>query len=187
MFGNACIMFFRFAVAFARRRFHSTTCNRRRVLHQPHNHDAIQHYFRAEVLPLRGFWMLVDAAVFAVACAVLISMPHATRPAQALESVALSTALEDIALAVSSQPDLVVLACGSASGEAMLREKFLQATRTFPESVFSIRCPDGKEIALSGVTAVPSKSSKSISTNRVIVPEDGLAMLVVFQAQSYGG
>jgi len=53
---------------------------------------------------LKGFWMLVDAAIFAVACAVLISMPHALRPAQALESVALSTALEDIALAASSQP-----------------------------------------------------------------------------------
>ena len=136
---------------------------------------------------MKGFWMLVDAAVFAVACAVLISMPHATRPAQALESVALSTALEDIALAASSQPDLVESACASAAGEATLREKFEPATSAFSASSFSIRCPGGKTISISDGAAPSSGPAKSISTNRVIVPKSGLAMLVFFEAQSYGG
>ena len=193
VFGCACVLFFRLVVAFAHRGFHSTTCNRRRVLRQPHSGQPIQHGFRTEVLPLKGFWMLVDAAIFAVACAVLVSMPHALRPAQALESVALSTALEDIALAASSQPDLVALACEGASGEIALKEKLVPATRTFPESVFSIRCPGGKEVLLSESPAAasksrnPSKPFKSFSTNRVIVSKEGKAMLAVFAAQSYGG
>lgn len=131
--------------------------------------------------------MLVDASVFAVACALLVSVPHATRPEQALESVALSTALEDIALAASSQPDLVAGACESAEGETALREKFRQATDTFAASIFLVHCPGGKTISLSGTAALSPKSSKSISTNRVVVPEDGKAVLVIFEAQLAGG
>jgi hypothetical protein len=73
-----------------------------------------------------------------------------------------------------------------AEGEIALREKFRQATDTFAASAFSVHCPDGKEILLSEFAAAPSKSSKVISTNRIIVPRDGGAMLVVFEAKAGG-
>jgi len=186
VFGCAGIVLVGFVVAVAYWIVRSTTRIRRGILRQPHRHNPIRQHFRAEVLSLRGFWMLVDAAVFAVVCALIVSMPHATRPAQALESVALSTVLEDIALAASSQPELVARACESAAGEVALAEKFRQATRTFSASVFSVRCPDGNEILLSDPTSVPLKSSKSIFTNRVIVPRDGKAILVLFEARVAG-
>ena len=135
--------------------------------------------------------MLVDAAIFAVACAVLVSMPHATRPQHALESVALSTALEDIALAAGSQPDLVASACESNAGEAALRERFQPATEAFAATVFLVHCPGGKTISLSGLDAMPviaapaiAPARDSIFTNRVIVPRDGNAFLVQLEAQS---
>lgn len=140
---------------------------------------------------MRGFWMLVDAAVFAAACAVLISAPHVPRPAHALEAVALSTALEDIALAASSQPDLVLSACESPAGEITLKEKFKAATGTFAASVFLLHCPGGKTLSLSEASIIPAITatavpiaSKSIFTNRVIVPKTGNAFLVRFEAQS---
>jgi len=131
--------------------------------------------------------MLVDAAVFAVACALLVSMPHATRPEHALESVSLSTALEDIALAASLKPDLVASACEGAQGEFALQETFRQATGTFSANAFFVHCPNGKEIPLSGTTAPYPVAARSIYTNRVIVPRNGRAFLVVFTVKSAGG
>ena len=167
-------------------------------MRQPHHLQPHRRHFRAEVLQLRGFWMLVDAAVFAVACALLVSMPHTTRPAHALESVALSTALEDVALAASLQPDLVASACESTAGELALREKFKDAVGAFSANAFLVHCQNGKTFSLSDAiipeysqisptAAIFRPASKSIFTNRVIVPKDGRAMLVLFEAQSAGG
>ena len=130
--------------------------------------------------------MLVDAAVFAVACAVLVSMPQLPRPQHALESVALSTALEDIALAAAVQSELVASACDSVEGEVALKQAFENATNAFAAITFSVHCPFGKVIPLSD-TPVPVNSTESIFTNRVTVPKNGNAFLVLFEAQSAAG
>ena len=135
---------------------------------------------------MRGVWMLVDAVLFAVACAVLVSMPQAGRPQHALESVALSTALEDIALSASSQPDAVESACEGAAGESALMEKFRTAANAFAANRFFMHCPFGKAVSLSDAAVVPANSTASIFSNRVIVPKDGWAFLVLFEAQGAG-
>ena len=129
--------------------------------------------------------MLVDAAVFAIACAVLVSMPQLQRPQHALESVALSSALEDIALAASVQPELVASACDSVAGEIALKQKFETATDAFAATFF-VHCPSGKVIPLSDA-AVSANSTESIFTNRLIVPKSGNAFLVFFEARSAAG
>jgi hypothetical protein len=134
--------------------------------------------------------MLVDAAVFALACAVLVSMPQqAERPQHSLESVALSTSLEDLALAASLQPDLVLLACESAAGEISLKEKLSEAAGAFPQTAFLVHCPSGKTFSLSNTglaASAPAPTAESIFTNRVIVPRDGNAVLLTFEAQRKG-
>jgi hypothetical protein len=131
---------------------------------------------------MKGVWMLVDAVIFAIACAVLIVFFTAQAgPTVPMESIALSTSLEDMSFALSQKPDLLQGACTSEGGQVKLREFVKPATDAFPSTEFFLSCPDGNRIALSDVFHAQAPEF-FISTNRVITPSDGESFLAVFYA-----
>ena len=124
----------------------------------------------------RGLWMLADSMIFAILAALLISTLSAQAGSTGLEQLSVSTQLEDVATAASNNPGAVLSACGERHFPLLLQVFLAPAFEQFRSTRFELEC-GGSTIILS---EPPGGTARLfvLSSNRVIVSQDGREMIV---------
>ena len=120
---------------------------------------------------MKGFWMAMDAILFALAVALLIGSANQKKESY-VQPVALSTFLEDTSFAASTWPDDVIASCTSGN-PAPIRMRLSSALAAFPSDSFGIRCP----AELSGAEIFISRGGEGgrfqIESGKIIAGSDG--------------